>query len=161
MELDRLHKESMLREMSLNELTIYLEGEQDYINSTPSIWPTRGFVTSGFGYRRDPFTRCIKMHEGIDIANKVGTLVYTGADGLIVFAGIESGYGMLITIEHGYGMATRYGHLDTILVHEGDRVKKGDKIGTIGCSGRCTGSHLHYEVRINSVPVNPQSYIVN
>jgi len=160
-DLENLQEESKIREESLQELLSYLEDQKNLLNSTPSVWPTRGFVTSGFGYRRSPYTKTLKMHEGLDIANKTGTSITATADGVVVFAGIESGYGKMLTVDHGYGLMTRYGHLDTILVKEGDRVSRGDKLGTVGCTGLCTGPHLHYEVRVNGVPVNPMNYILN
>jgi murein DD-endopeptidase MepM/ murein hydrolase activator NlpD len=160
-DLERLQEESMLQEESLHELLSFLEDQKNLLASTPSIWPARGFITSGFGYRRSPYTKTLRMHEGLDIANKVGTPVYASADGIVVFTGIEGGYGKMLAIDHGYGITTRYGHLNSILVKEGDRIKRGDKIGMIGCTGRCTGPHLHYEVRVNNVPVNPKNYILN
>ncbi|MBN1571679.1 MAG: peptidoglycan DD-metalloendopeptidase family protein [Deltaproteobacteria bacterium] len=160
-DLDKLQEESKLREESIQELLSFLEDQKNILASTPSIWPARGFITSGFGYRRSPYTKTLRMHEGLDIANKVGTAVIAPADGIVVFAGIEGGYGKLLTIDHGYGIATRYGHLDSILVKEGDKIKRGAKIGTIGQTGLTTGPHLHYEVRVNSVPVNPKNYILN
>jgi murein DD-endopeptidase MepM/ murein hydrolase activator NlpD len=160
-DLDKLQEESKLREESIQELLSFLEDQKNILASTPSIWPARGFITSGFGYRRSPYTKTLRMHEGLDIANKVGTPVISPADGIVVFAGIEGGYGKLLTIDHGYGLATRYGHLDSILVKEGDKIKRGAKIGTIGQTGLTTGPHLHYEVRVNSVPVNPKNYILN
>lgn len=160
-DLERLQEESKLQEESLQELLSFLEDQKNLLASTPSIWPSRGFITSGFGFRRSPYTKTLRMHEGLDIANKSGTPVYATADGIIIFAGIEGGYGKLLTIDHGYGVMTRYGHLHSILVKEGDKVKRGDKIGAVGCTGRCTGPHLHYEVRVNNVPVNPKNYILN
>ncbi len=160
-DLDKLQEESKLREESIQELLSFLEDQKNILASTPSIWPARGFITSGFGYRRSPYTKTLRMHEGLDIANKVGTPVIAPADGIVVFAGIEGGYGKLLAIDHGYGITTRYGHLDSILVKEGDKVKRGKKIGSIGHTGLTTGPHLHYEVRVNSVPVNPKNYILN
>lgn len=101
------------------------------------------------------------MHNGIDINNRIGTPVYASANGVVVFTGVQSGYGNLITINHGYGITTNYAHLNNILVREGDTVKRGDKIGTIGVTGRTTGPHLHYEVRINGVPMDPKTYIID
>ena len=154
-EINRLEKEARLQEESLNELLSFLEGQENFLSSTPSIWPTRGFLTSGFGMRWG------RMHEGIDIANKPGTPIYTSADGIVIFTGIKGGYGKFIIINHGYGYSTAYGHLKSILVREGDRLKRGDMIGTIGNSGRTTGPHLHYEVRINNVAVDPMNFILN
>ncbi|MBN2224453.1 MAG: peptidoglycan DD-metalloendopeptidase family protein [Deltaproteobacteria bacterium] len=160
-DLENLQEESKMREESLQGLLNFLEEQKNLLLCTPSIWPTRGFVTSSFGYRRSPYTKTLRMHEGLDIANKVGTAIYATADGVVIFTGIEGSYGKVLSIDHGYGIATRYGHLDTILVKEGDKVKRGDKIATLGVTGRTTGPHLHYEVRINGVPVNPRNYILN
>jgi len=160
-DLDQLEEESKLQEESLQELLSFLEDQKNLLASTPSIWPSRGFITSGFGYRRSPYTKTLRMHEGIDIANRSGTPIYAPADGIVIFAGIEGGYGKFLAVDHGYGIVTRYGHLDTILVKEGERVNRNTKLGNIGCSGRCTGPHLHYEVRVNGVPVNPRNYILN
>ena len=160
-DLDKLQEESKLREESIQELLSFLEDKKNLLASTPSIWPTRGFITSGFGYRRSPYTKTLRMHEGLDIANKVGTPIIAPADGIVVFAGIEGGYGKLLSIDHGYGIVTRYGHLDSILAKEGDKIKRGEKIGTIGQTGLTTGPHVHYELRVNGVPVNPKNYILN
>jgi murein DD-endopeptidase MepM/ murein hydrolase activator NlpD len=157
----RLTEESKTCEQSLQELLIFLEDQSNVLDSTPSIWPAKGFLCSCFGFRRDPINRRIKMHEGYDIANKIGTPVHAAADGVVVFAGIESGYGNMITVDHGYGISTNYAHLSAILVHEGDNVRRGQKIGLMGSTGRSIGSHLHYEVRINRVPVDPGNYILN
>ena len=128
--------------------------------STPSIWPTRGWVTSDFGTRIDPYTAERKMHEGLDIATPIGQPVYAPSDGTVVFAGTEGGYGKVLVIDHGYGVKTRYGHLSEILVHLGDRVGRGDKVALVGNTGRSTGPHLHYEVRVNGVPENPRKFIL-
>jgi murein DD-endopeptidase MepM/ murein hydrolase activator NlpD len=160
-DLENLQDESKTREESLQGLLSFLEEKKNLLASTPSVWPTRGFVTSTFGYRRSPYTKTLVMHEGLDIANKIGTPIYATADGVVVFTGIEGTYGKVLSIDHGYGISTRYGHLDTILVKEGDKIKRGDKIATVGVTGRTTGPHLHYEVRINGVPVNPRNYILN
>jgi murein DD-endopeptidase MepM/ murein hydrolase activator NlpD len=160
-DLENLQEESKMQEESLQELLSFLEDQKNLLVCTPSIWPTRGFVTSSYGYRRSPYTKTLRLHEGLDIANKVGTPVYATADGVVIFTGIEGSYGKVLSIDHGYGITTRFGHLDTILVKEGDKIKRGDKVGTLGVTGRTTGPHLHYEVRINGVPVNPRNYILN
>jgi murein DD-endopeptidase MepM/ murein hydrolase activator NlpD len=160
-ELNRLQYRMKWELGSLNNLLSIIEGRDNQLNSTPSINPASGFFGSGFGFRRDPFTRTIRMHNGIDIDNKIGTPVYASANGIVAFTGVQSGYGNLITINHGYGITTNYAHLNDILVREGDTVKRGDKIGTIGISGRTTGPHLHYEVRINGVPMDPKTYITD
>ncbi len=154
-EIENLKEMANREEESLHQLLSFLEKQENLLASTPSIWPTRGFLTSGFGFRR------WRMHEGIDIANRVGTVINTSADGTVIFTGIKGGYGKYVIIDHGYGITTCYGHLHSIEVKEGIRVKRGGRIGTLGNTGRSTGPHLHYEVRINGVPVNPTNYILN
>jgi murein DD-endopeptidase MepM/ murein hydrolase activator NlpD len=161
-EIDKLMERTEVQEESFTELISYLEGQENFLSSTPSIKPTKGFICSGFGYRRDPFSKKLRMHEGIDIANKHGTPIYTAADGIVSFTGVRSGYGFCVAVDHGYGMVSFYAHMSSILVDEGDKVKRGvDKLGLMGCTGKCVGSHLHYEVHINSVPVDPMNYILN
>jgi murein DD-endopeptidase MepM/ murein hydrolase activator NlpD len=132
----------------------------DLKRHTPSIWPTHGYISSGFGYRRHPIRRSISFHSGIDIANCRGTKVYATACGVVDFAGWQSGYGKFVSIDHGYGIKTKYGHLQKILVEVGQKVRRGELIGTMGSSGVSTGPHLQYEVRILNNPVNPLNYII-
>ena len=128
--------------------------------STPSIWPTRGRLTSGFGRRRSPFNlHVIEFHRGVDIANSFRTPIYATADGMVVFAGFRGGWGRLIIISHGYGFETHYAHLSGYAVSEGTSVTKGQVIGYMGNTGRSTGVHLHYEVHVNGVAVNPLNYM--
>jgi murein DD-endopeptidase MepM/ murein hydrolase activator NlpD len=115
--------------------------------------------TSGFGYRQDPKGWGSRMHEGADLAGAYGTPIYSTADGVIEFAGWQSGYGRLIKIKHAYGIETRYGHLAQIRVEVGQRVSRGDRIGDMGNSGRSTGTHLHYEIRLGGRAVNPMTFI--
>ncbi|WP_136645474.1 M23 family metallopeptidase [Tabrizicola sp. YIM 78059] len=115
--------------------------------------------TSGFGYRRDPKGAGTRMHEGTDMAGAYGTPIYATADGVVVHAGWDNGYGRLVTIRHDFGVETRYAHLSQIRVEVGQRVSRGDRIGDMGNSGRSTGTHLHYEVRLNGSPVNPMTFI--
>src|SRR5215831_3274535 len=114
--------------------------------STPSLQPVGGFFSDGFGWRRDPIDGSREFHKGVDIVAPPGTEVHASADGLVTSAGRMAGYGSMIQLSHGYGMATRYGHLSKILVTPGQRVKRGDVIGLVGSTGRSTGPHLHYEV---------------
>jgi murein DD-endopeptidase MepM/ murein hydrolase activator NlpD len=127
----------------------------------PSIRPTTGYVTSAFGRRRSPFTGEAEMHSGLDIANRRGTPVMASADGTVVTAGRKGALGRVIEISHGYGMVTRYGHLDRFAKSVGDRVKRGEVVGFMGDTGRSTGPHLHYEVHLNGAPLNPEDYILN
>jgi murein DD-endopeptidase MepM/ murein hydrolase activator NlpD len=135
-----------------------LDQLQDGVIAIPSDKPVRTDVsfTSGFGVRSDPFHAGAAMHPGIDLAGVVGTPIYATADGTVLRAGWNSGgYGNLVEIDHGRGITTRFGHLSAILVHNGDRITRGQLIGRMGSTGRSTGSHLHYEVRIDNRPVNP------
>ena len=154
-DLDRLLAESKRQEESFNELTCILEEQRNIMDCTPAVWPTRGFLTSKFGMRWG------RLHAGIDIANKVGTIITAPADGVVIFIGIKQGYGNFMSIGHGYGISTHYGHLYTALVKVGDKIKRGDKIATIGNTGRTTGPHLHYEVLLNGLHVDPLYYILN
>lgn len=160
-ELDRLSAEASLRERSFQELYSFLEGKKRQLACTPSIWPVRGWLTSGFGYRIDPFTGLRQFHEGVDIANRPGTPVVAPADGVVARCTNSFGFGLTVEINHGYGIRTVYGHLFRAYVSVGQTVRRGDRIGTVGASGKATGPHLHYEVRLNDVPMNPMSYILN
>ncbi len=115
--------------------------------------------TSGFGFRQDPKGWGTRMHEGTDLAGAYGTPIYSTADGVVEFAGWQSGYGRLIRIKHAYGIETRYGHLSQISVEVGQRVSRGERIGDMGNSGRSTGTHLHYEIRIGGRAINPMTFI--
>ncbi len=158
--LSSLEGEAARQERSLRDLQEYFDDQRSLLASTPSIWPARGWVTSDFGTRIDPYTAERKMHEGLDIATPVGQPIYAPSDGTVVFAGTEGGYGKVLVIDHGYGVKTRYGHLSEILVHLGDRVGRGDKVALVGNTGRSTGPHLHYEVRVNGIPENPRKFIL-
>jgi murein DD-endopeptidase MepM/ murein hydrolase activator NlpD len=135
-----------------------LDQLQDGVIAVPSDKPIKTNVsfTSGFGVRSDPFQRGAAMHPGIDLAGAIGTPIYATADGTVLRAGWNSGgYGNLIEIDHGRGITTRFGHLSAIMVHAGDKITRGELIGRMGSTGRSTGSHLHYEVRIDGRAVNP------
>ena len=161
-DIDRLQKKSEIQEKSLQELYSFLEGQQNRLDSTPSILPTRGiYNVHGFGFRKDPITGKLRMHNGVDIINKTGTPIFAPAAGVVYFAGIRTGYGKYLIVDHGYGVTTGYGHLESILVNEGDKVKRGEKIALMGNTGRSIGTHLHYEVRINDVPINPLLFVLN
>jgi murein DD-endopeptidase MepM/ murein hydrolase activator NlpD len=128
-------------------------------NSAPNLWPVEGQVTASFGERIDPFNGEGAFHSGVDISANVGSAVIAPADGSITFADFLGGYGRAIMVDHGHGISTRYGHLSSFAVTAGQYVHRGDTIGYVGTSGRTTGPHLHYEVRINDVPVNPYKYL--
>lgn len=159
--IDRAVKESKLREQSVLDLWELLAERQSLITATPNILPVRGWPTSRFGFRESPFTGRPMMHTGFDLAAAPGTPIYAPADGVVSFAGYDEGYGKLISIDHGYGVVTRFGHNSQIYVTVGQKVSRWDVIGTVGNTGRSTGPHLHYEVRVNGMPVNPANYILN
>src|SRR5262245_14557845 len=123
--------------------------------ATPSIWPAHGWLSSIVGSRRDPITGGADYHQGLDISADQGSPVYATADGTVLQAGREGAYGNLVTIDHGYGLETRYGHLSKYEVRPGAKVQRGDVIGRVGATGRATGPHLHYEVRVNGRLLNP------
>ena len=160
-DVDRLQTEVMSREESLSEIEKLLKDKKEMLAHTPSIWPVMGWVTSGFGFRTNPFTGLSQMHEGMDISNRVGTLIIAPASGMISDTGNDFSHGKFVVISHGFGMTTRYNHLNKVLVRAGQKVNRGDKIAEIGLSGQTTGPHLHYEVRVNGIPVNPMRYILN
>lgn len=158
-ELDNLKVAAAQQEAGMKKLADYLENRNSVLASTPDIWPVRGFITSTFGNRKSPIYGTPQFHEGLDIANSVGTPVIATANGTIAELGYQSGYGRFIKIQHGYGMVTVYGHLSRTAVSEGQRVKKGEVVGYVGNTGSSTGPHLHYEVRVNGVPTNPMKYL--
>jgi murein DD-endopeptidase MepM/ murein hydrolase activator NlpD len=129
--------------------------------STPSIWPVRGYLSAGFGNRLDPFTGQKDFHAGIDISTPIGTRVFAPADGVVLSTTVQGGYGNALIIDHGYGVVTRYGHLDAYAVHPGQRVRRGDLIAFVGNTGRSTGPHLHYEVWVRDQAQNPIHFILD
>jgi murein DD-endopeptidase MepM/ murein hydrolase activator NlpD len=128
-------------------------------NSAPNLWPVEGQITGSFGERIDPFNGEGAFHSGVDIGSNYGQQIIAPADGLVTFADFLGGYGKALMLDHGHGISTRYGHLSGFAVAPGQHVHRGDVIGYVGASGRSTGPHLHYEVRINDTPVNPYKYL--
>ena len=135
------------------------ETRADKLMLTPSMWPVAGPVRSSYGRRRDPFTGKSEMHQGLDIGGLYGTVVRTPANARVLYARRKSAYGNLIVLDHGGGITTRFGHLSRFEVQVGDQVQKGDIIGYVGSTGRSTGPHLHYEVRLNDRTLNPRNYL--
>lgn len=160
-DMQRLEREVALRTESLEEVTTYLNQQKDRLAATPSIWPTQGYVSSGFGPRISPFTGRQQQHTGIDVAAARGTPILAAADGVVTFSGRLAGYGEAIVITHGFGFKTFYGHNQKNKVRKGQRVKRGDEIATVGNSGYSTGSHVHYEVIVKGTPVNPLKYVID
>jgi murein DD-endopeptidase MepM/ murein hydrolase activator NlpD len=159
--IDNAIRESQLREQSVLDLWEALSERQSLLSSTPNIRPAKGWFTSRFGYRVSPFTGRAAMHAGLDFAAAPGSPVYAPGDGIVTFAGYDEGYGKMITIDHGYGVTTRYGHNAQIYVQVGQKVSRWDVISSVGNTGRSTGPHLHYEVRVNGVPRDPTLYILD
>jgi murein DD-endopeptidase MepM/ murein hydrolase activator NlpD len=145
---------------SLDVLANYFETQTARLASTPTIWPTMGWVSSAFAYRDDPFTGKKTFHYGIDIATNFGNPVVATADGVVLSLGNDKIGGRSISISHGSGITTHYLHLSKFLVKAGQKVKRGDVIGLVGKSGKALGPHLHYEVRVNNRPMNPYNYIL-
>jgi murein DD-endopeptidase MepM/ murein hydrolase activator NlpD len=128
-------------------------------NYTPSIWPVMGHITDAFGERLDPFSGEGAFHTGVDVASDYGAPVHATADGIVTIAENHSGYGRLVVLDHGFGITTWYAHLSSFSAVPGTRIKRGEVIGYTGISGRSTGPHVHYEVRVNNAPVNPWRYM--
>jgi len=148
-------------ESGLSSLKTDVDKRNALAAATPSIWPTHGWLTSRVGSRPDPITGDKDFHQGLDISADEGTEVYATADGIVAHAAAEGGYGNLIVLDHGYGLETRYGHLSKYNVKPGDKVKRGDVVGFVGSTGRATGAHLHYEVRVNGRLLNPLQLLMN
>lgn len=159
--LDVLKGKCELRKTSLTDIDRNVEKKLYLWSHIPSINPVPGrHLGSGFGYRVDPIDkRTIKMHWGVDIGAPVGTDILAAADGVISYTGWNRGYGLCIDVDHGFGFKTRYAHCNCILVKVGDLVKRGDVIAEVGATGRVTCSHLHYEVHVSGVKVDPKPYI--
>jgi peptidase M23-like protein len=145
--------------LSLGGLRLVSPASLANLTSTPSLWPVIGHLTGMFGERMDPFSGEGAFHTGVDISSQYGDGVRVTADGMVIEAGEHAGYGRLVVVDHGSGITTYYGHLSSYNVMVGQQLKRGDTIGNVGVSGRSTGPHVHYEVRINGAPVNPLRYL--
>ena len=152
---------SINQKNGLESLYDELVRQRNLLSSTPSIRPATGWISSRFGYRKSPFTGLREFHKGLDIANREGTPIIATGDGTVTFAKSKGFLGKLVVVNHGHGMITRYAHLQKILVKRKENVKRGDTLGYMGNTGRGTGSHVHYEVLLNGIPVNPKKYILN
>jgi murein DD-endopeptidase MepM/ murein hydrolase activator NlpD len=151
---------SALTEKS-SRLQAFFEDQQVLLAATPSIWPVRGYLSASFGNRKDPFTGMPDFHPGIDISTPRGTPVMAPADGVVTFRGVRGAYGKALVVDHGYGIVTRYAHLDGYNVRPGQRVHRGDVLAFVGNTGRSTAPHLHYEVWVNDQLRNPIKYILD
>lgn len=155
-----LTAESLALEQGLQDQYEHLVDQKAFLAALPTRKPAIGYFTSGFGTRHAPFGGKVKMHEGLDIANHPGTPIRATADGVVTFSSTKAGYGQTVILDHGYGLQTWYAHTRKVLVKQGQKMRRGDTIALLGNSGRSTGPHCHYEVRVNGIPVDPLSYIL-
>ncbi len=155
-----LNYNTLMVEQELQDLYELLVDQKSFLAALPTIKPAIGYFTSGFGIRKSPYGRGVKMHEGLDIANHAGTAIRATANGQVRFAGRKPGYGRTVIINHGYGLETWYGHTRKIFVKKGQKIQRGQKLAGVGNTGRSTGPHVHYEVRVHGIPVDPLHYIL-
>jgi murein DD-endopeptidase MepM/ murein hydrolase activator NlpD len=159
-QIEQLNLASTNQKEGFESLLKNLQDQQNLLAATPAIRPTKGWTTSKFGYRISPFTGRREFHKGFDISARKGTKIVATADGVVTFTGKKGLLGKCIIINHGHGMVTRYAHCDKFLKKRGDKVKRWEPIATVGNTGRSTGPHVHYEVHLNGIPVNPEKYMV-
>jgi murein DD-endopeptidase MepM/ murein hydrolase activator NlpD len=157
--MDRLTNDALTREQSFAAILQHLQEKKSLLASTPSLWPVTGWVTSEFGKRINPFGGGTEFHKGMDISTRTGRPIQAPADGIVAEVVYQHDMGQMIRIDHGHGVSTLYGHLSKAVVRAGATVRKGDRIGFVGNTGSSTGSHLHYTVMLNGVPVNPRKYL--
>jgi murein DD-endopeptidase MepM/ murein hydrolase activator NlpD len=164
-QVEELSSASESQQEEFKSLLKSLEDQQNLLASTPAIRPVsrgeKSWITSRFGYRKSPFTGRREFHKGYDISSHKGTPILATADGVITFSGKKGLMGNMVVIDHGHGMITRYGHCQKTLKKRGDKVKRWEPIALMGNTGRSTGPHVHYEVHLNGIPVNPEKYILN
>jgi murein DD-endopeptidase MepM/ murein hydrolase activator NlpD len=151
------HLQSVLTalETGLTSVRTYFENQQALARATPTLWPASGWLTSAFGTRKDPFSGAPDFHPGLDISANRGTPVRAPADGTVEQAGVNGNYGKSVLVAHGFGLSTRFGHLSSYVVRPGQKLRRGDLLGYVGATGRATSAHLHYEVLLNGIPINP------
>ena len=151
---DLLKDNTAQLEELLHEVFAQQQDKLFFWSSLPTLWPSMGFMTSRFGSSRG-----FRLHDGIDVAGPVGTSINAPGDGIVTYTGYKGGYGNAMIVDHGYGLSTLYGHCSRIFAAEGDRVKRGQLIAAVGNTGSSTGPHLHYEVHLDGMPVNPLKYL--
>ncbi len=159
--LEKLKNAAIDQEEQSQRLMEFFQDQHTLLASTPSVWPVRGWLTSGFGKRKSPFTGRQSMHAGIDISTKTGTPIAAPADGVVSYSDRKGAYGLVLVIDHGYGYQTFYGHCSKLDKKVGEKVKRGEVVAYVGNTGSSTGSHLHYEVRVGGVATNPMKYIID
>jgi len=146
-------------ELGLRSVRSDVERRHALAAATPSIWPTVGWLSSGFGYRPDPFTGSTGHHSALDISTDKGSPVVATADGVVESTGWNGNYGNLLVVDHGFGIKTKFGHLQSFAVRAGARVRRGDLLGYVGATGRATGAHLHYEILANGQLIDPMNFL--
>jgi murein DD-endopeptidase MepM/ murein hydrolase activator NlpD len=159
-ELDRMKGELAGLEQKSRVLERFYEENNLMLASTPSIWPVRGYFSSSFGLRNDPFTGEREMHYGVDVSTVTGRPVVATADGIVLYAARRGTYGNIVVIDHKFGVMTRYAHLSGFNTRAGQQVKRGEVVGYVGSTGRSRAPHLHYEVWVQDRPVSPLDYIL-
>lgn len=147
-------------ESNIHELDQFLLDKESFLSSTPTILPADGWITSYFGQRISPYLGKLKMHEGLDVGAPYGTKVSAPADGIVTFSGEKAGFGKFVQVDHGYGIETIYAHNQSLHVKAGQKVKRGNLLAAVGNTGHSTGPHLHYEVRVNGIAVDPLYFIL-
>jgi murein DD-endopeptidase MepM/ murein hydrolase activator NlpD len=158
---DAMLRRVRFEQQSLADIEAAVKQQESRLTNVPSIWPVQGYVASGFGYRRDPFTGSSTNHPGFDIVAPAGTPVVATAAGRVTYAGWKSGWGRCVEIDHGGGIRTFYAHCRSLNVNAGENVCRGDQVATVGSSGRSTGTHLHYGVLARGSWTNPGNYILS
>ena len=148
-------------EVNINKIDQFILDRESFLRSTPTLLPTRGWVTSYYGPRISPTAKVLRMHEGIDIGAVSGTPIVASADGRVIFSGSKPGFGNIVHIDHGYGIESFYAHAKKVIAKIGSTVKRGEPVAAIGNTGSSTGPHLHYEIRVNGTPVDPLYYILD
>lgn len=157
---DETLSEAQKREQEMATMWDLLSDRQNFLSATPTLKPTNGYYSSRFGLRIHPISGRTLLHAGVDIAAPYGSQVIATAEGVVSYAGYENGYGNVVSIDHGYGVLTRYGHNSKIFVRTGQKVRRWDVIAAVGSTGHSTGSHVHYEVIVRGMPVDPMNYIL-
>ncbi len=160
-QINLLDQTSRAQQNEFEDLLNYLENQQLVLASKPSIMPVSGKISSIFGYRKSPFNDLREFHKGLDISAPPGTPIVATADGIVTFSGRKGFWGNLIVIDHGHGLVTHYAHTKKLLKKQGETVKRNEVIALVGNTGRSTGPHVHYEVHLNGIPVNPKKYALN
>ncbi len=159
--LSQLGNDMELEEVNQQEVLKALRLKEKSLSTSPSIWPVRGRINSSFGYRRAPFGGHRSFHKGIDIKGAMGAPILASAAGVVKSAGYDGAYGIVVVIDHGGGVVTKYAHMQIASVKAGQRVKRGETVGRVGMTGRTTGPHLHYEVVVGGVPRDPIKYMLD